>query len=130
MLRLMFLPFGFTGVAKGDFHFLRLPRSFDGVRRARVRFRLDTDGSVHLDGVYLDDLQVSCTTTAPTYAFADGTSFAAPAVAGAAGLILARKPAATVAQLKARLLGSVDRLRSMAGKLVSGGRLDANAALG
>jgi subtilisin family serine protease len=119
----------FTGVANGDFHFLNLPRSFNGARRARIRFRLHTDGSVRLDGVYIDDLQVSCTTSAPTYAFADGTSFAAPAVAGAAGLILARNPTVSVAELKARLLGSVDHLRSMAGKLVSGGRLNASAAL-
>lgn len=119
----------FTGVAPGDFHFLRLPRSFDGVARARVRFRLHTNATVRLDGVYIDDLQVTCVTTAPTYAFADGTSFAAPQVSGAAGLILARDPGISVAEIKARLLGSVDHIPSMAGKLVSGGRLDVAAAL-
>ena len=119
----------FTGVAKGDFHFLRLPHGFNGARRARIRFLLHTDGTVRLDGVYLDDLQVTCMTTAPTYAFADGTSFASPQVAGAAGLIFAHLPGSTVAEVKAKLLGSVDHLPSMAHKLVSGGRLDVNAAL-
>ena len=120
---------GFTGVGKGDFHFLRLPGGFDGAHHARIRFLLHTNATVRLDGVYIDDLQVTCKTTAPTYAFADGTSFASPQVAGAAGLIFARFPASSVAGVKARLLNSVDHLPSLAGKLVTGGRLDVNAAL-
>ena len=119
----------FTGVGKGDFHFLRLPGGFDGASHARVRFLLHSNATVRLDGVYIDDLQVTCKTTAPTYAFADGTSFASPQVAGAAGLIFARFPASSVAGVKARLLNSVDHLPSLAGKLVTGGRLDVNAAL-
>lgn len=119
----------FTGVGHGDFHFLRLPDGFDGARHARIRFRLHTDGSVRLDGVYIDDLQLTCRTTAPTYAYADGTSFAAPQVAGAAGLILERFPTIGTAEIKARLLDGVDRLPSMAHRLLSGGRLDVNAAL-
>jgi subtilisin family serine protease len=109
----------YTGVAKGDFHFIKLPKSFDGTHRARIRFRLRTDSSVELD----------CKTIGPTYAFADGTSFASPQVAGAAALIAARFPSISVAAIKARLLGSVDPQASMAGKLVSGGRLDVAAAL-
>jgi subtilisin family serine protease len=119
----------YTGSNKGDFHFLRFPKRFSGAPSVRVRFRLHSDARVHLDGVYLDDLQVTCVTTAPTYAYADGTSFAAPQVAGAAGLIFARFPAASVVDVKSRLLSSVKKVPSMAGKLVSGGRLDVNAAV-
>ncbi|MGH2980946.1 MAG: S8 family serine peptidase, partial [Solirubrobacterales bacterium] len=119
----------FTGLSRGDFHFLDLPKRLAGDRHARVRFRLHTNASVRGDGVYLDDLQVSCKTTGPTYAYADGTSFAAPQVAGAAGLILARFPAATSTEIKARLLGTVDRFPSMARKLSTGGRLNVNGAL-
>jgi subtilisin family serine protease len=119
----------FTGVHKGDFHFMRLPKRFNGAPAARLRFRLHTDASGRADGVYVDDLQITCITTAPTYAFVDGTSFASPQVAGTAGLILARYPASTVAEVKSRLIGSAEKLPSLAGKLVSGGRLDVNAAL-
>jgi subtilisin family serine protease len=119
----------YTGANKGDFHFLRFPKIFSGARSARVRFRLHTNSSTRLDGVYLDDLQVTCVTTAPTYAYADGTSFAAPQVAGAAGLIFARFPTSSVADVKSRLLTNVKHLPSMAGKLVSGGRLDTYAAV-
>jgi subtilisin family serine protease len=119
----------FTGVGEADFHFLRLPKTFNGARHARLRFRLHTNATTRLDGVYLDDLQVTCHTTAPTYAFADGTSFAAPQVAGAAGLIFAQLPASSVAEVRARLLNGVDKEPSMAHQLVSGGRLDVNAAL-
>ena len=114
----------YTGTGKGEYQFVKLPKRFSGSRRANVRFRLKANATVRGDGVYLDDLQVTCKTTAPTYAFADGTSFAAPHVAGAASLILARFPAASTADVKARLLSGVDRIPSMAGKLVSGGRLD------
>ncbi len=119
----------YTGTNKGDFHFLRFPKRFSGTSNARVRFRLHSDAQIHLDGVYVDDLQVTCVTTAPTYAYADGTSFSAPQVAGAAGLIFANSPTASVADVKAQLISSVKRLPSMAGKLVSGGRLDVNAAV-
>lgn len=119
----------FTGAGKGDFHFLRLPGRFAGARSVRVRFRLHTNASVRRDGVYVDDLQVSCRTTRPTYAFADGTSFAAPQVAGAAALVLASSPATPPAAVKARLLATVHRFPSMARRLASGGRLDLNAAL-
>jgi len=120
---------GFTGTGKGEYEFLKLPKRFSGARRARVRFHLRANAVGRGDGVYLDDLQVTCKTTAPTYAYADGTSFAAPQVAGAASLILARFPAASTAEVKARLLAGVDRIPSMAGKLVSGGRLDLSRAL-
>ncbi|MEK6277257.1 MAG: S8 family serine peptidase [Actinomycetota bacterium] len=119
----------FSGVGSGDYHFLRLPGNLNGAPGVRVRFRLVTDGRVRLDGVYLDDVQVTCITTGPAYAFADGTSFAAPHVAGAAALVWARYPAGSVAEVKARLIGSVDQIPSMAGKLASGGRLDVARAL-
>jgi subtilisin family serine protease len=64
------------------------------------------------------------------YGSRDGTSMAAPHVAGAAALLAAVFPAWGPADLKGALLGSVDPLPSLAGKTVTGGRLNAARALG
>lgn len=84
------------------------------------------------DGVWLDDLSVFCRaplTTPPGYDFLDGTSMAAPHVTGAAGLLFSLNPAATVAQVRAALMATVDPLPSLQGRTTTGGRIDAAAAL-
>ena len=58
-----------------------------------------------------------------------GTSTAAPHVAGAAALLLARNPNLSYAQLKDLILTNVDPLPAVAGKTVSGGRLNIYRAL-
>ncbi len=109
--------------------FAFFPRSFDGDDSVFVRFRLRTDRSVRKDGVYIDDVSISCETSANTYAFLTGTSFSAPHVAGAAALVLAQNPAFGVSDVRNALLGSVDPLPSLAGKTATGGRLNIDAAL-
>ena len=54
---------------------------------------------------------------------------AAPHVSGAAALLAADAPAATVAQMRVALLASVDAKAPFAGLSVTGGRLNAAAAL-
>jgi subtilisin family serine protease len=76
------------------------------------------------------------TSTVPTvtdpsgYAAFSGTSMAAPFVSGAAALYLSKFPQAGVDQIKAALLQTVDKLPTLAGKTVSGGRLNVARALG
>ena len=64
-----------------------------------------------------------------TYSSYNGTSMATPHVAGAAALYASTHPGATAAQIKNALLSSAVPTASLAGKCVTGGRLDANAAL-
>jgi subtilisin family serine protease len=64
-----------------------------------------------------------------SYNWSAGTSFAAPHVTGALALMLARYPTNTYQQTLDRLLTSVDRLPSLSGKCVTGGRLNLAKAL-
>ncbi|HET7855274.1 MAG TPA: S8 family peptidase [Gaiellaceae bacterium] len=63
-----------------------------------------------------------------TYRFQDGTSMAAPQVAGAAALVKAAQPGASGAGLKALLLRSVDTVAALTGTSRTGGRLNVDHA--
>jgi subtilisin family serine protease len=58
-----------------------------------------------------------------------GTSFAAPMVTGACALMLAKYPAENYQQIIARILKATDPLPALAGKCVTGGRLNLWKAL-
>ena len=65
----------------------------------------------------------------PSYCQFSGTSMAAPMVSGAAVDILAAEPALNVADLRARILTSVDTPSGLNGKVASNGRLDVCKAM-
>ena len=124
-----------------------------------VRFHLASDGSGTDDGIYVDNVSVTCalgatpfavdtfaggntsrwtfggtqtwgtTKVVGNWAYMSGTSMATPLVSGTAALILAHQPTASVARVKDLILASVDAKAAFAGKTVTGGRLNALRAL-
>ncbi|MFT4005413.1 MAG: S8 family peptidase [Lacrimispora sp.] len=63
------------------------------------------------------------------YGFMSGTSMAAPMVTGVAAMLYSYRPEISLAEVKSILLNSSRKLDSLTGKTVSGGLLDAYAAL-
>lgn len=63
------------------------------------------------------------------YAFSDGTSMAAPHVAGVCALLKAYRPSLTHSQIRAAVLGSVEPLATLEGRTLTGGLLNAARAL-
>jgi subtilisin family serine protease len=74
-------------------------------------------------------VKIGSTYVGGSYVYNNGTSMATPHVAGAAALLFARAPHASVAEVRAALLGSVDVLPHLATKVTSSGRLNAHKAL-
>ena len=63
------------------------------------------------------------------YAYKSGTSMAVPHVAGVAGLLLAQCPSLDYTQIRSAILNTADPIGSVAGKMVSAGRINALSAL-
>ena len=125
-----------SGTTSGVFYPLELDmKSLDGAPSAQVRFRFDTDFSVVFGGYHADDIQMTKPNTsvaahsAADYAFLDGTSMATPNVAGVAALVWAADAGLTVAQLKSRILNNADVNPALAGKTVTGKRVNAMMAM-
>ncbi|MEA2330361.1 MAG: serine protease [Thermoleophilaceae bacterium] len=75
-------------------------------------------------------VNIASTWPGGSWAYMDGTSMATPHVAGAAGLVWAQAPGATVAQVRQALLSGVDPKTSLLSKTATGGRLNAFGAVG
>ncbi len=98
-----------------------------------IGFGLYSDYNFNYDGVYLDDVSLTrrqVIITGYTYTGGySGTSMATPHVSGVAGLIKALNPLLTNLEIKNAILNNVDAKSSLAGKVVTGGRLNAYNAV-
>jgi subtilisin family serine protease len=114
--------------------FFTVPISGLGGTAVKLRFRYTAGISPMVgNGIWLDDLKIACydsaTSTAATFGYLEGTSMAAPHVAGAAGLLFSYKPSGTVTEIRNALLAAVDPVPALAGKVVTGGRLNVSRAV-
>jgi subtilisin family serine protease len=97
-------------------------------------FGVESDTAVNGDGLYIDDVAL---TRQPiiidNYTYEsqgwNGTSMATSFVSGVAGLVWAATPSLTATQVKDILIKTVDKKASLAGLTISGGRVNAFAAL-
>ena len=80
--------------------------------------------------MYIDDVEIATQVAGDAYDSFQGTSMAAPHVAGLAGLIMAAFPGITNAAVKSRILNGVDPKPSLVGITLSGGRINAMRSLG
>ncbi|MDP9067241.1 MAG: S8 family serine peptidase [Actinomycetota bacterium] len=101
---------------------------FDSRSGVFLRFRLKADGDELVgDGADVDDVQIVCTDTSYSgseLATFSGTSMATPHVAGAAAVLNTASPALGAGAVKSALLdGSLD-IPALAGRSVTGGRLN------
>lgn len=95
-------------------------------------FRIDSDNTIQRDGAYIDNITMTSeviSISSYDYIYYQGTSVAAPHVTGVAGLLLANGPTLTNLELKEIILSSVDQVAGLSGKMLTGGRLNAYAAL-
>jgi subtilisin family serine protease len=115
---------------------------FDNIVSVAYTTRTDDLGAVSFYGPTSVDLgapgdEVTSTTSGSDQAYfvstssvrISGTSFAAPLVAGTCAMMLERYPDETYQQIIARILKATDPLPALAGKCVSGGRLNVWKAL-
>ena len=124
-------PVSGTGYTSYHFSNISIPLQY---RTANFKFRLQwvTNASDNnYDGCFIDDVKILTFSDGSDekYGFMQGTSMAAPHVAGLAALLMGYNPALTTTQVKDTILSSGDSLGSLSGKTVSGKRINAERAL-
>jgi len=99
----------------------------------KIRFRLDTDGVLQGDGVFIDDFTISGVApfsfSGNEFQYSQGTSFAAPIVSGVAAMLLSHRPELSTQDVRKIILQSVTKVDGLADKVASGGIVNAYEAI-
>lgn len=105
--------------------------NFDGLSTVFVRFRMTSDPIIVSDGVYIDNVSVSCAdpTNISSYGFKNGTSMATPHVSGLAALILSKNNTLSVTELKTLIMDHGDPLSALSGKINTGKRINTSTSI-
>lgn len=124
-----------TGSTSGDFEsdssedLTSIAESYD---EFYFGFGITADSSVTSEGVSIDDIELTRTPlriSSYGYSSYNGTSMAAPHVAGVAGLVKALHPEFSNLQIRSAIINSVDVKADLVGSIATGGRLNAYGAL-
>ena len=94
----------------------------------RAQFRVDISGAGHVTDIGLRCLRPT-DPAGESFSTHSGTSMATAVVSGAAALVYSTKPDAAAADVKRALLAGVDPVPALAGKVATGGRLNAAKAV-
>lgn len=93
--------------------------------RFYLRFRLQSDGYSQGVGIAIQGVNVTAINDLdvnnPSYQYSNGTSFAAPIVAGVVAMVWTHQPSLTASQVKEVILKSVRKLPLLQGKVLTGG---------
>ena len=102
---------------------------YDGKSAVYIRFHFTSSSSGTGDGWYIDDLSVTAASSSyagTEYGYMAGTSMATPHVVGLAGLMWSYNPSFSMSQVRDTIISTVDKKSSLAGKVASGGRVNAH----
>ena len=97
-----------------------------------VGFGITSDSSINGDGLYLEEVKLirkPVNISGYSYKYYSGTSMSAPYVSGVAGLILSLHPEFSYCDVIHKITNGVDKIASLADKVLTGGRLNAYGAL-
>lgn len=105
--------------------------NFDGTAAVYLRFRLIASAGSQGAGADIDNVRIQCLAGEPSsnYSYYSGTSMASPHVAGAAGLLWGALASPSVPQVRDALVTGADPTPALAGKVVSGARMNVARSL-